>query len=402
MASQPAVPESPLPVQNSEFANPAALLKHLAETPRLARVTPATRLEVRPAPEMVSFGVAALDRLTGGLPRGCLTEISGPDSSGRTSVLLATLAAATRRGEICALIDASDAFHPHSGAAAGIDLTRLLWVRCTPTPPASVRGNSRSTKSGTDSCNGSSFPNDQRPTTNDRSNDRFPENPVEQALRAADLLLQSGGFGLIAIDLAGVPIKIARRIPLTTWFRFRRAIEPTPTILLAIAEQPCAQTCATLSLRMARQERSWIEKQSQAPSLSSRQAKDSLWSLGKKPSAFSTQHSAVSSPRLAISSQLSAVSSHISARCSQLAAHSYPAHVHLLDTLPIRIDLLRSRLERKPAQSTTTFFTRSTSRDGACPVSARPVPAHSAPTPAASANNVNAFALRARQLRAHG
>src|SRR5215469_5048 len=428
MASQPALPESPLPVQNSGFANPGALLKHLAETPRLARVTPATHLEVRPAPEMVSFGVDALDQLTGGLPRGCLTEISGPDSSGRTSVLLATLAAATRRGEICALIDASDAFHPRFGAAAGIDLARLLWVRCTPTPPAKVRGNSRSTNSGADFGNGS-FPNDQRPSlacpelsegTNERSNDRFLEKPVEQALRAADLLLQSGGFGLIAIDLAGVPVKIARRIPLTTWFRFRRAIEPTPTILLAIGEQPCAQTCATLSLRMAGQERSWIEKQSQAPSLSSGQAKDSRLSLGKKPSAFSTKHSAVNSPLLAISSQLSAVRSHISTRSSQLEAHSYPAHVHLLDTLPIRIELLRSRLERKPAQSATTFFTRSTDhpgRDGACPVSAcpvsacpipvrpisaRPIPAHSAPTPAAAANNINAFTLRAHHLRAHG
>ena len=417
MASQPAVPESPLLVQDHGFASPAALLEHLAETPRLARVTPATRLEVRPAPEMVPFGIGALDQLTGGLPRGCLTEITGPDSSGRTSVLLATLAAATRRGEICALIDASDAFHPRSAVAAGIDLTRLLWIRCTPTPPARARGNSRSAKSGANFRKGfeandqqlslacpelsegaNDRANDQRPTTNDR----FLENPVEQALRAADLLLQSGGFGLIAIDLAGVPVKIARRIPLTTWFRFRRAIEPTPTILLTVGEVPCAQTCATLCLQMAGQEpslvadrtplrgKALVENQSLVPSLSSGQAKDSCWSLAKKPSAFSTQHSA-------LSCQLSTVSSQISARSSQLAAQDFPSHVHLLEGLPICVELLRSRLERKPAQSVTTFFSQSANRpgrDGASPVSTWVL---DTPT-----NNVNAFALRAHQLRAHG
>ena len=130
-------------------------------------------------------------------------------------------------------------------------------------------GNSRSAISRTEFTKGF-LANDQRPTTNDR----FIENPVEQALRAADLLLQSGGFGLIAIDLAGVPVKIARRIPLTTWFRFRRAIEPTPTILLAIGEQPCAQTCATLSLQFAGQKQFLRESDSSLVV--------GRWSLGKK------------------------------------------------------------------------------------------------------------------------
>src|SRR5579872_2996255 len=95
----------------------------------IARITPASQLEIRPAPEMASSGIPALDTLTGGLPRGCLTELCGPVSAGRTTVLLAALAAATRRGEYCALIDASDALDPQSAAAAGIDLDRLLWVR---------------------------------------------------------------------------------------------------------------------------------------------------------------------------------------------------------------------------------------------------------------------------------
>src|SRR5271155_1808579 len=97
---------------------------------RLAGITPASRLAVRPAPEMVSSGIAAMDALTGGLPRGCLTEICGPASSGRTTLLLAAVAAATRRGEFCVVVDASDALDPQSAAAAGIKLDRLLWVRC--------------------------------------------------------------------------------------------------------------------------------------------------------------------------------------------------------------------------------------------------------------------------------
>src|SRR6266436_1648732 len=105
-----------------------ALLKQLSGTPKLTGVTPASRLEIRPAPDQASSGITQIDVLTGGLPRGCLTEICGPDCSGRTSLLLSALAAATRREEICALIDSSDAFHPHSAAAAGINLERLLWI----------------------------------------------------------------------------------------------------------------------------------------------------------------------------------------------------------------------------------------------------------------------------------
>ena len=80
---------------------PELVLQHLAALPKLAGVTAASRLEVRPAPEMVSSGIREIDKLAGGLPRGCLSEICGPASSGRTSVLLAALAAATRRQEVC-------------------------------------------------------------------------------------------------------------------------------------------------------------------------------------------------------------------------------------------------------------------------------------------------------------
>src|SRR6266446_7032416 len=98
----------------------AEILAQVGAIPKLAAVVPASRLDVRPAPEMVSSGIPQLDSLTGGLARGCLTEICGTASSGRTSVLLLALARAIPRGEVCALVDASDAFDPASAAAAGM------------------------------------------------------------------------------------------------------------------------------------------------------------------------------------------------------------------------------------------------------------------------------------------
>ena len=104
------------------------ILNHLSSSKRLVDVRPASRLEVRPRPEMLSSGIAQVDAITGGIPRGCLSEICGTASSGKTSVLLAAIAAATRRDETCVLIDASDSFDPESGAAAGVDFGKLLWV----------------------------------------------------------------------------------------------------------------------------------------------------------------------------------------------------------------------------------------------------------------------------------
>ncbi len=93
-------------------------------------VRPASALEVRPAPAMVPFGIESLDAMTGGVPRGALTELFGPASSGRTSVMMSLIASVTRRQEVCAVIDVTDSFDPASAEAAGADLKRLLWVRC--------------------------------------------------------------------------------------------------------------------------------------------------------------------------------------------------------------------------------------------------------------------------------
>jgi hypothetical protein len=236
------------PVEQSSTEGRRDLLQSTIHSPQSklppASIAPASRLEIRPAPEMVSSGISALDALTGGLPRGCLTEICGPASSGRTTVLLAALAAATRRGEFCALIDASDVLDPQSAAAAGVDLERLLWVRC-----------------GEDSPQKNTSPQRHRGAegTLDRKNQncgdqigsyRSSEHRLEQVLRATDLLLESGGFGLIALDLADLPPQGARRIPLTTWFRFRRAVENKLTILLALEQQPIAGSCSSLLLKL--------------------------------------------------------------------------------------------------------------------------------------------------------
>jgi hypothetical protein len=191
----------------------------------------------RPSPEMVSTGVPAIDALTGGLPRGALTEIVGPASSGRTSLLLSLLAQATARQEACALIDASDAFDPQSAVAAGIDLKRLLWVRCR-VPGLRVPG-----------------PCEARAGKKNGKHD--PGAHVEQALKTADLLLQSGGFGVVVLDLSDVPPAIARRVPLTSWFRFRRAVENTPTVLLALEQQAYAKAAASLVLGLARRDCRW-------------------------------------------------------------------------------------------------------------------------------------------------
>jgi recombination protein RecA len=74
---------------------------------------------------------------------------------------------------------------------------------------------------------------------------------LEQALKATDLLLQGGGFGLVVVDLGDVPAQAARRVPLTSWFRFRRAVENTRTVLMVVEQEPYAKTCASVVCQLS-------------------------------------------------------------------------------------------------------------------------------------------------------
>jgi hypothetical protein len=182
----------------------AAALRLQVETALSGRVAAPLEYRDRSAVERVSAGIREIDELTGGLPRGCMTEIFGEACTGRTSLLLAALAARTQDAEICALVDGRDAFDPESALLAGVNLRQLLWIRCK---------------------------------------------NADQALRATDLLIQGGGFGMIALDLSDIAPRSVRQVPLNVWFRFRRAVESTQTILFLMAQESNAKTCASLVLQ---------------------------------------------------------------------------------------------------------------------------------------------------------
>ena len=309
--------------KTAEILTRARTLTNASAIPKLATVVPASRLDVCPAPEMVSSGIPQLDLLTGGIPRGCLTEICGAASSGRTSVLLFALARATQRGEVCALVDASDAYDPASAAAAGMEMSRLLWVRCgqkqlsRKPPSAALAGRTKTHKSYRPMRPCGSYqgmPSGIPQTAENVFGFSRWESQLAQMLKVTDLLLQSNGFGMIVLDVGDVPVASTRRIPLASWFRFRRAVEHTPTALLVLEQQPIAGSCSSLLLKV-----------SGARS-------------GKK---------------------LSAVSSQLTGKSPM---HAELPHAELLDQFEITVELLLSRLERKlekkPVQSAASFKSR--------------------------------------------
>jgi len=84
-----------------------------------------------------------------------------------------------------------------------------------------------------------------------------PWKRLEQALKTTDLLLHSGGWGVVVFDLGGISWVDARRINLSMWFRFKRAVENTSTILLLVEEESCAKSCASVVLRCSRKGDFW-------------------------------------------------------------------------------------------------------------------------------------------------
>jgi hypothetical protein len=204
----------------------AAALRKQIESALAGRIPAALSPRPRSAPELLACGLAEVDAmLGGGLPLGAITELTGPHSSGRTTLALATLAGLTQQGQSCAYVDASNALDPLSAAALGVDLRRLLWV-----------------------CPMELHPKASRPAL--RQDHILPLDP---ALRATDLLLNAGGFRALVLDLGDLPPEQTRRIPLATWYRFRLQAEKSRTLFLLITRiQDCAksyaQSCAALSL----------------------------------------------------------------------------------------------------------------------------------------------------------
>jgi len=102
---------------------------------------------------------------------------------------------------------------PASAVAAGADLERLLWVQ------ASGR--------------------------------------IDHAMKAADLILHGGGFGVVALDLCEIAPNQLLRIPLSYWYRFRLAVEKTPTTFVVAGARPIAKSCAGLQLEAKRKRVLW-------------------------------------------------------------------------------------------------------------------------------------------------
>jgi recombination protein RecA len=276
-------------------------------------------------------GISQLDvLLAGGVPRGSLIELCGSPSSGRTSIVFSLLATATQRQEACAYVDVSDSLDPLSLTSAGVDLARLLWIRCgsdltayasqsqqsSVSSPASqktlpflentgrkhkhsqswqhprdqirglesalpsIMGHTEAPKNSTNTRKPQSatlpFPEPDltpRITTlkpspsplipalngnlRTKKGSQGPWKRLDQALRTTDLLLHSGGWGVVIFDLGNIPWIDARRIELSTWFRFRRTIENTPTILVLLAEESCAKSCSSLVLHCWRKQENW-------------------------------------------------------------------------------------------------------------------------------------------------
>jgi len=184
----------------------AAFSKAEIESDIASRFENAFRLQEKKAALTLATGVVEVDGLTGGLPRGALSEVFGPASSGRTSLLLSILSYATTHDEICAVVDVNDTFSPVAAAASGIDFDRLLWVRCGAN--------------------------------------------LEHGFKATDLLLNAGGFGLVILDMGDVEGKDARRIISSWWYRFRRTVENKPTAVVVISAEACTRSCSLLTLEL--------------------------------------------------------------------------------------------------------------------------------------------------------
>ena len=193
----------------------AALESLLRDRKLDVTLTSSTPWAAPPPDRLAATGDADLDgALGGGLRRGHVSEIVGSASSGRTTLLMTSLAAATARGEAAAIVDVCDTFDPLSAERQGVDLTRLLWVRDTGDP---VR-----------------------------------------ALKAFSLVLQAGNFGLVVFDLADVAPAVVRRFPFTTWMRVARTIEGSDTVALLVAQDRTARSPLGVTIALDARPARWM------------------------------------------------------------------------------------------------------------------------------------------------
>jgi recombination protein RecA len=264
-------------------------------------LTPLARVSYPVAPT----GIPEIDLLLhGGFPVGALSELVGPECSGRTSLALTFVASMTQSGKVCSWVDVSDTLHPESAAAMGVDLSRLLWVRCGASPvtaraaKASTRGSPMAEKpsrvkpglppgggghprmevKGLSAAISDLFSpahiappcseelNKARPQVKKQNHSpQLTKHPaaaittaprrkswarLEQALRVTDLLLQAGGFSCIVLDMGSLNAEFALRVPLTTWFRFRAAAERLQSNVLLLTQHASSRNSAGLVLHL--------------------------------------------------------------------------------------------------------------------------------------------------------
>jgi hypothetical protein len=255
---------------------------------------------VRP---VIPTGIDALDELLeGGFPVGAVTEMVGGECTGKTSIALSFLSRITAAGKLCAWIDASNTFDPASAASVGVDLKRLLWVRCRVqesavtqqtkqfTLPAAcfapkpvTKGlhggghgtHPRSEVKGLSAAVDGFLSNEAvvarcaepiskpRPTQKSFESSlvsttatmRSPRracayDAIEQAIQSADLLIQTGGFSALVLDLGGIKPEFAARVELSTWHRYRIASEKMQSSIVLLSQYACAKSSSELQLRL--------------------------------------------------------------------------------------------------------------------------------------------------------
>jgi hypothetical protein len=192
---------------SSARAHLESLLKNRKLDVTLTTAAPLAWVSGATDADLGAIGVPQIDQaLGGGLRRGQLSEIVGGRSTGRTAIVCRALAEAVSRGELVALVDTCDRFDPQSAAAAGVDLSRLLWIRDT--------------------------------------------GDVPRAIKAMNLVLQAGGFGLVVLDPADAPPRVVRALPFTTWFRLARVIEGSQTVALLLAAEHLARSSGGATIDM--------------------------------------------------------------------------------------------------------------------------------------------------------